>query len=355
LTDVFAVQDEIAEAIAAKLRVTFAKPVEDRAARPMTTHLEAYELCAQGRALLPRRGVAILRAVTCFERAIALDPDYAPAHAGLGDALRVQSMYGYARPAQLIPRAKAAIKRALELEANLADAVATLGLIALTYDRDMATGSDALARALALNPVLALARGTYAMLRQSLDRDADDQAIAEANRAVADDPLDALVAVYRAAVLGVAGRHSEAIAEADRAAALDPDSFAAHLAVVWVRYWGSDLEGALRAMGPALRMSGRHPWVLGFLSGIYAAGGDRSRAEAAHHELLGRAGTEYVQSCWLAFSAIGVGAADEAMRYAMRSVEERENMFAFFWIRWPGTELLQSHPDYPELRRRMGV
>jgi serine/threonine-protein kinase len=274
LTDVFAVQDEIAEAIAAKLRVTFAKPVEDRAVRPMTTHLEAYELCVQGRALLLQRGGGILRALPCFERAIALDPDYAPAHAGLGETLRVQSMYGYAHPAQTIPRAKAAIERALELEANLADAVATLGLIALTYDRDLATGSDAVARALALNPLLGLARGMYAMWTQSLSRDADEQAIAEASRAAGDDPLNAIVGVCRAVVLGVAGRHSEAIAEADRAAALDPNSFVAQLVSAWTRHWGSDPEGALRAIRPALQMSGRNPWALGFLTGIYAAAGD---------------------------------------------------------------------------------
>src|SRR5208283_1996911 len=76
LTDMFAVQDEIAQAIAAKLQVTFAKPADDRAARPTTTDVEAYELCAKGRALTWRRGGAILSAVACFERAIALDPNY---------------------------------------------------------------------------------------------------------------------------------------------------------------------------------------------------------------------------------------------------------------------------------------
>jgi hypothetical protein len=71
--------------------------------------------------------------------------------------------------------------------------------------------------------------------------------------------------------------------------------------------------------------------------------------------MLARAGAEYVQSYWLAMSALGIGEADEAMRYAMRSVEERENVIAVFWIRWPGTELLQTHPDFPELRRLMGL
>jgi hypothetical protein len=94
---------------------------------------------------------------------------------------------------------------------------------------------------------------------------------------------------------------------------------------------------------------------LGVLSGVYAARGDQRRAEAVHRELLTRADVEYVQSIWLAISALGIGAADEAMRHAMRSVDERENIWAFLWVRWPGTELLRAHPDYPEMRRRMGV
>jgi serine/threonine-protein kinase len=355
LTDVFAVQDEIAAAIATKLQVTFAKPEEDRAARPMTTHVEAYELCVKGRAVAWKRGPAILRALACFEEAIALDPNYAPAHAGLAEALRVQSMYGLAHSAETIPRANAAIDRALTLEPNLAEATATLGAIALTYDRDVAAGFDALERALALNPTLAWVRCTYALYAVSLSRGTDEQAIAEVDRAVADDPLNSLVAVYRALVLGVAGRHAEAIAEAERAVKLAEDSFAAHWVLAWVRQWGSDPQGALRAARPALQMSGRHPWILGLLSGMYAAAGDQARAEASHRELLTRADVEYVQSTMLAFSALGIGAADEAMRHAVRAVDERENFGVLPWVRWPGTELLQAHRDYPELRRRLGV
>jgi len=262
LTDVFAVQDEIAAAIASKLRVTLAKPTEDRAARPTTTHVEAYELCVQGRALGWKRGPAILRALTCFERAIALDADYAPAHAGLAEALRLKSMYGFAPSAETMPRAKAAIERALALEPNLADALSTLGAIAIGYDRDVTAAFDAFARALALNPMLAEARSYYAVFGLSMIVGADDQAIAEMNRAAADDPLNALIAFYRALVLGIAGRHAEAIPEAERAVTLDPDAFIPNWGLAWNRLLGSDPEGALRAARHILQISGRHPWIL---------------------------------------------------------------------------------------------
>ncbi len=354
LTDVFAVQDEIAKAIAAKLQVTFAKPLGDRAARPTTSHVEAYELCVKGRSLAGRRGGAILGALACFDRAIALDPNYAPPHAGLAEVLRLQSMYGFARPADVMPRAKAALERALELEPNLADASATLGMIALSYDRDATAGFDAFARALTLNPRLAWARSYYALFGLTMVRGEFNEAIAEVNQGVADDPLNALVAVLRAQVLGYAGRHGEAIAEAERAVALDPDSFVAHWALALTRYWSSDPEGALRAARPALQMSGRHPMILGLLSGIHGIAGDQRRAAASHREMIDRADAEYVESFWLAVSALGIRATDEAMHHAMRSVEDRETVGLAF-LRSPGTELLRAHPDYPALRRRMGL
>jgi serine/threonine-protein kinase len=354
LTDVFAVQEEIAQAIATKLQVTLAKPPEDRAARPTTTQVDAYELCLKGRALMWQRGGAILQALACFERAIALDPDYAAAHAGLAEAIRVQSLYGFARSTDVMPRAKAALERALALEPNLADAMATLGAIAVTYDRDVAVGFDAFERALALNPMIAWARSYYAWSGLSLISGDDERAIAEVDRAATDDPLNPIVGVHRALVLAVANRYQDAIAQAEKTVALDPQSFIAHWVLASTRRFGLDPEGALRAAHPALMMSGRHPMILGMLSGMYAAAGDQRRAESAHKELLNRADVEYVQWTWLALSALGIGAVDEAMPYAMRAIEERESI-PCNWIRSPATPLLLNHPDYPELRRRLGL
>ncbi len=96
LTDVFVVQDEIAAAIAAKLEVTLVKP--DTAAKHATTNqVAAYELYVRGRALTMQRGSGIAQALECFERAIELDPSYAPAHAGLAEALRTLAQYGLVR------------------------------------------------------------------------------------------------------------------------------------------------------------------------------------------------------------------------------------------------------------------
>jgi len=351
LTDVFAIQDEIATAIAAKLQVTFAKPVEDRAPRPMTARVEAYELYLRGQALVRQRGPAALRGLTCFEEAIALDPDYALAHAGLADALRILAGFGLARPTEVLPRAKAALGRALDLEPNLAEALATQGLIALMHDHDVVTGMATLDRALQLNPQLLWARGLYALYGLAAVRDDFAGALAEADRVVADDPLNFDGVAIRSLILGSGGRHQEAIAEAKHARELDQDAFMPHMGLVIAAVWGSDPTQGIPAARSLLQVSGRNPWVLAYLAQLFAIAGDPERATATHRELLARAGTEYVPSTYLAMSAMAAGAQDEVLGFGMRAVDDRENVLPSFF----GPFSLRLHPAFDELRRRVGL
>ena len=121
IEDVFAVQDEIAAAIADRLRLTLSR---DRAGagRPRTKSMAAYELYLKGRALLYRRGPSIKSAIECFEQAVALDADYAQAWAGLADGLTVSAHGGVAPAKELMPRALAAARRAVALDDDLAEA-----------------------------------------------------------------------------------------------------------------------------------------------------------------------------------------------------------------------------------------
>ena len=124
LTDVFAVQDEIAAAIAAKLQVTFAQPVQP-VGKATTAQEEAFELVAKGRALTAQRGGSLLAARECFERAILLSPDNADAHAAPGETLVSLVRYGLLPVSEGRPLAKAAT-RALEFEPTLAEAMGAL-------------------------------------------------------------------------------------------------------------------------------------------------------------------------------------------------------------------------------------
>src|SRR5207302_974183 len=133
MTDVFAIQDEIAKAIANRLRVTLG---EDGAplVTPTTDNLDAYHLYLKGRYYLAQRGLGLKKALECFDQALALDPNYALAYAGLADACTVLAEYGVAPPNVVRPKARAAVQRALELAPDLAEVHCASGALAFICD-----------------------------------------------------------------------------------------------------------------------------------------------------------------------------------------------------------------------------
>jgi eukaryotic-like serine/threonine-protein kinase len=349
LTDVFVVQDEIAAAIAAKLQLTLVKS-DSVMERLTTAQVEAYEISVRGRALARQRGIGIAQAVQCFERAIELDPMSARAHAGLAEALRVLAQYGVVRASEAIPRAKAALARALEIEPELGEALGVLAVLTVTSDADGRMALELFRRALAADPTLSETRCLYAGWGLVVLHGEDDAALVELERAQREDPLSSICAAHASIGFTMMGRHEEAMQAALRGRALDPDAFATQHAVAMSKTWAGDLAGALVAAQSALQMSGRHPWVLATMTHIFARQGERAKAEAVHSELKSRAITGYVQHTWLSFSALALGRVDEAMDEAFLSVSEID-AFGPWFLRWPGIEPMQSHPRYAELKR----
>src|SRR5439155_583395 len=152
MTDIFAIQDEIAKAIAGRLQVTLDGGEAASLVTPATKNLDAYHLCLKGRYLLAQRGLGLRQALECFDQAIALDPNYALAHAGLAEACTVLAQYGLVPPGMLRAKARAAECRALELAPNLAEAHAAAGTVSFVIDWDWATAARELRQAIALHP-----------------------------------------------------------------------------------------------------------------------------------------------------------------------------------------------------------
>jgi adenylate cyclase len=125
-TDVFAIQDDIARAVAGRLRLTFEGAESPQLAMPPSKNLEAYNLYLQGRYKLALRGMGLEKAIEFFGRTLVLDPNYASAHAGLADTCVLLAEYGMTPPNAILPKARAAIDRALELAPDLADGTAPL-------------------------------------------------------------------------------------------------------------------------------------------------------------------------------------------------------------------------------------
>jgi TolB-like protein len=228
MTDVFAVQDEIASAIARRLRGTMHDETERTHARGGTKNLEAYELVLRGRALQIKRGRFVSQAVQCFERAVELDPHYADALAWLSDSYRLMGVFGAGPFDEVMPRAKALAQRALAIDDRMAEAWSTLAAVEEQYELNNEKSDEYYKRALEIDPRHSRARAQHALWRVVRGAMPTEEALSEFHRAVQDDPLNAWVGTMHAFLLGIVGRHEESIVVAEQALSLDPESFFAH-------------------------------------------------------------------------------------------------------------------------------
>jgi len=354
LVDVFAVQDEIAAAIAAKLQVTFIPPTQP-AGKATTAEVEAFELVAKGRTLAQQRGRSLLAARECLERAIALDPQNADAYAALGETLVNFVRYGLLPLAEARPLIRSMLERAIELDPQMATVMGSLASVSLLLEHDPDTAFRWWERALEAQPRLVEIRAQYAIYGLMCLRHDDARGMAELARAVRDDPRSAYCAVFHSLGLLGAGRASEAAAEAQRAYDLDPHSFLTLYARTFVLSLAGEADGALAAANTAFAVIGRSPWVLMGLPNAYVQRGARSLGEAVYTELQARSQTELVSRMVLAFAADHLGRVDEAIAYAIESVDCCDNLGPFFTLRPFFGEAFHAHPRYPELLRAIGL
>src|SRR5437667_4978031 len=193
LTDIFAVESDIAKTIADTLQAKLTGSEKISIAKTPTANPEAYELYLKGRFFWNKRTAADLRkAIEYFNQALDKDPNYALAYAGLTDSYLVLSQYGAPSPADSYPQAIAAAKKAIELDETLAEAHTSLACSLAYYDFDFEQSVKEFQRAIELNPNYAtahhwLSNGVLSALGQF------ERAIAEGKRAVELDPLSLII------------------------------------------------------------------------------------------------------------------------------------------------------------------
>ena len=355
LTDVFAIQDEIATAIADRLQLALTGSPDGPLVKPSTANVDAYQLYLKGRILLYRRGLGIGEALECFKQAIELDPGFALAYAGLADATTMLEWYGWAPPGEAIPTAKRAAERSLELGPDLAEAHNALAIVLLVYGWEWEAADREFRRALELNPNYVQARIWHWHFNMQLVQGRFDEAVEETRRTVEIDPLSSYAAAAYALVLGIAGRFPEAIDEARRAVELDPTSYLCHHSLQLTCQWSSDYAGAIAAGETALALSGRHWWALAHLAPALAASGKPDEAEAIYDEFVARSRRQYVQPTMFAIACAAVGRIDEAFSLLDRAFEERNPWLAVNLKYWPDLDPLRGDPRFAALIERVGL
>jgi eukaryotic-like serine/threonine-protein kinase len=351
-SDVFAIQDDIAKSVAGRLQLAFGGVERSLLDTPPTRNLDAYNLYLKGRYHWAQRGLGLEKALECFGQALLLDPNYAAAHAGLADSCLLLAEYGVVSPAAILPRARAAVERALELAPDLAEGHCASGELAFVLDWDWARGARDLHRAIELSPGYVTARYRLA-LYLCLVAGEFTEAIAQARRAVELDPLAPLPCMQLGVVLMGAGRYDEAIAAAQRAIELGPAMLVPYLSLgVLYNHVGRTKE-AIECLNVAARASGRHPTTLTALATCHRSLGETGKVRAIYEELSARARGEFIQKSTLAVAAAAAGQVDEAFRLIGQACDDRD--YLLLWAkRHPGFSLLQVDPRMAEVYRRIG-
>jgi serine/threonine-protein kinase len=324
MTDVFELQDEIAEAIASRLRGALHDAADLKRARHGTRNIEAYELFLRGRGLQAKRGRFLPDAITCFEKAIALDADYADALAWLSDSYRLLGTFGNGPSSEMMTHARELAERAIELDPNQAEAWTTLACVEEQYEWNFQRAGELWAKALTIDPAHARGRSQRALWGIARGIYSPEKARAEMHQAIHDEPLNEWVLAMASHVLGFCGEFEESLLHAERAHQLDPDSFFAHWNLMRAKAYAGHHDDAI-AMAPKILMaSGRNQWALGVLAWAYAQSGRAERARGVHDELEGRSRHEYVSPFWLSITADAAGLDEETRAYALRARDDRD-------------------------------
>ncbi len=351
LDDVFAVQEDIARVIADRLRLS----VANRAAplvKPPTDNIVAYTLYIKGRFLQRQHGEGPGKSLEYFRQALALDPDFALAHAGLADAYVLLGVMGLLPPKQVMPEAKQAATRALEIDDTLADAHVALAWVSMQWDYDSESAKQHFLRALELDPRHAEAHSRYAVYLLSA-RGPSEAALMEARKGVELDPLAEPAHSWLGLSLSVSRQLDEAITRLKHASELDPTSFHPHHLLSEAYRLNSMYPEAIASAETAMALAGRNPWSLGVLGLTHAAAGNLTEANAILGELLECSRRENVSWIFLAALYAALGRKDEAFAALDRAYEERDGLITVLKF-WPHFDPVRDDPRFDELLERVG-
>ncbi len=322
LTDIFAVESDIATTIAETLEAKLTGSEKRAIAAQPTENSEAHEFYLKGRFFWNKRTANDLKtAITYFQQAIDKDPNYALAYAGLADSYGLLPDFGAGSPQESFPPARTAATKAVKLDDTLAEAHTSLAHVLYLYDLDFDGSTREFRRAIELNPNYATAHHWLGVgpLTQS---GRFDDAIAECKRAVELDPLSLINNADLGNTYSSARRYDEAIDQLRKTLEMDPGFYYAH----WVLGLAFEAKGALDAAieeYQKARALNDDPQVLALLGHAYASLGNKTEAVKILEQLKELSKQRYVSAYSLAIVYLGLGDKEEALRWLEKSYQDR--------------------------------
>jgi TolB-like protein/Tfp pilus assembly protein PilF len=351
LTDVFLVETDIAKTIADSLKAKLTRSERQAIAVRPTANLEAYELYLKGRFFWNKRtGADLRKAIDYFNDAVAKDPNYALAYAGLADCYDLLHEYSEISPKESYPKAKAAAIKALELDDALGEAHTSLAYSLVNYDWDWRSAEREYQRALQLNPNYATAHQWYAECLSMLGR--HTEAIAEIKKAHELDPLSLIINQGVGGKYLYARRYDEAMAQFRRTLELYPHFPPTHQRLGWCYAQKRMYDEAIAEMQRAVELSGNGTQMIAALGYAYAAAGRRDTAQGIIAELERRSKESYVDHYFVATIFAALGEKDEAFALLNKACAERS-----YWMPWlnidPQLDNLRSDSRFDALVQRV--
>ncbi len=352
-TDMFTVEDSISQKVANALTINLSGEEQRQLLRPFTVNNDAYQLYMKGRFFWNKRTVdGVKKSIDYFQQAIAADPNYAIAYAGLADSYTLAGSYGYIilPPREAMPKAEAAAAKALAIDDSLAEAHASLGYIKFTYDWDWAGAEDEFKRAIALNPGYDNAHHWYSHELMALGR--TDEAMAQARRALELSPSDTVMNEHMGWTYLMARDYDRAIQSARKAIEMDPNFLLAHRVLGLAYEYKGQNDDAIAEFMRGVELSHDDPVAKAFLARSYAAAGRKEEGTQILHELLQIATRQYMPPAEIAATCTALGRNDEAFTWLNKAYDERASALVYLRVN-RDYDPLRADPRFQDLLRRM--
>src|SRR6202165_4178242 len=351
MQDIFAVRSEVAQQVAATLKIRLLGEEKRKIDKKPTENLEAYNLYRQGRYYSDKLSESDMKkAVPFFEQAIEKDPRFALAYAGIADNY-VLAADTYIAPREAFSKAKEAALKAIELDDSLAEANASLGFVHYHYDWDWVAADKECRRAIELNPQSAPSYMIYTHYLAGIGR--FDEASTFGARGLELDPLSVSTHFFLGWSALFAGRYDEAIAKLSKAVELDPSNGWVRMFLGRAYLFKGMPQRAIEVMETAMRLSPDDSYALGYLGYTYAVTGRRADALKILQRLDEMEKHRYVSRFAPVYIYTGLGDKNKAFEWLEKAYQERSDSLA--WFRFdPESKVLQSDPRFAALMRKVG-
>ncbi len=353
ISDILALQSEVTRAIAKEINARLTPQEEVRLARVHQVDPEAYHAYLKGRYFWNRRTPeGFNRGIEHFTQAIASDPTYAPAYAGLADCYNLLNDYDIIAPREAVPKARAAANRALATDSTLAEAHASLGFALARYDWDWIGAEREFQRAIELQPNYAIAHHWYALLLAMMGR--FQAATIEINKAQDLDPFSLIINANIGWLLFFERKYDQALEQLQRTIEMDPNFMSAHVKLGWVYEQQGRYEQAIEQFQKALVLSGDEDNIIGLLGNSYALSGEKTEALKIIATLIAQSKHRYISCYWIAMIYTCLGEKENAFQWLNQALAERSSGLVWLKVE-PKLDRLRSDPRFSDLLQKIGL